>query len=172
MRPEGPRQRQAAALAGSSTFLHLLIHDQFLSPTTLSYTGASLPPTPTTRPTKKVLGYKGKWGPLSSHASWAMGPNLWLTPSTSQGGPGPSSSVSYPRTSSPPLSSSTLALPDDILHPTHVSSRNSTIALMASSFHSPLKTGALGCSHLQSTPILCHRVLIWGDQALHSVKIW
>ena len=29
-----------------------------------------------------VLGYKGKWGPLSSHASWAMGPDLWLTPST------------------------------------------------------------------------------------------
>ena len=27
-------------------------------------------------------GHKGKWGPLSSHASWAMGPDLWLTPST------------------------------------------------------------------------------------------
>ena len=29
-----------------------------------------------------VLGYKGKWGSLSSHASWAMSPDLWLTPST------------------------------------------------------------------------------------------
>ena len=24
----------------------------------------------------------GKWGSLSSHASWAMSPDLWLTPST------------------------------------------------------------------------------------------
>ena len=74
------------------------------------------------------------------------------------GGPGPSSSLSY--TSSPSLSSFTLALPDDTLHPTRVSSRKPTTAPMASSFHSRLKASALGCSHLQAFPTLCHKVLI------------
>ena len=40
MRPEGPWQRQAAALSGSSSFL-VPIHDHVPSPTTLSYTGAT-----------------------------------------------------------------------------------------------------------------------------------
>ena len=60
----------------------------------------------------------------------------------------------------PPRPSSTLALPDNTLRPTRVSSRNSTTAPMASSFHSHLKAGALGCFHLQSIPILCHKALI------------
>ena len=66
----------------------------------------------------------------------------------------------YPGTSSPSLSSSTLALPDDTLHPTRVSSKNPTTAPTASSFHRHLKASALGCSHLQSLPTLCHKVLI------------
>ena len=60
MRPEGPWQRLAAALADSSAFYSPL-QDQILSPTTLSYTGASLPPTPFIRQTKERMSQeKGK----------------------------------------------------------------------------------------------------------------
>ena len=43
MRPEGPWQRLAAALADSS-FFYLPLYDRILSPTTMGYTGATLSP--------------------------------------------------------------------------------------------------------------------------------
>ena len=43
MRPEGPWQRLAAALADSSLF-YLPLYDRILSPTTMGYTGATLSP--------------------------------------------------------------------------------------------------------------------------------
>ena len=42
MRPEGPWQRLAAALADSSLF-YLPLYDRILSPTTMGYTGATHP---------------------------------------------------------------------------------------------------------------------------------
>ena len=45
MRPEGPWQRLAAALADSSAFLNPF-RDQILSPTTMGHTGAALSPPP------------------------------------------------------------------------------------------------------------------------------
>ena len=51
-------------------------------------------------------------------------------------------------------------------------SRNSITASVASSFHTHLIDGALGCSHLQSFPILFHSARICGAHALHSVKRW
>ena len=48
-----------------------------------------------------------------------------------------------------------LAIQED-LDPTGVSSRNSITSSVASSFHSHLTDGALGCSHLQSFPIFFH----------------
>ena len=58
-------------------------------------------------------------------------------------GPGPSSSLSCPETSSPSLSSFLLALAiaADARRPTLVSSRNSTTAPTASSFHNHLSAG-------------------------------
>ena len=59
MRPEGPWQRPAAALAGSSDY-HPLLHDRLPSPTTMDYTGASLSPTTLSRLTKEKKGKSGK----------------------------------------------------------------------------------------------------------------
>ena len=60
MRPEGPWQRLAAALAGSSDY-HPLLHDRLPSPTTMGYTGASLSPTTLSRLTKERKKKKGRW---------------------------------------------------------------------------------------------------------------
>ena len=46
MQPEGPWQRPAAALAGSSVFLAPPLHELNLSPTTQSYTRETLSPKP------------------------------------------------------------------------------------------------------------------------------
>ena len=50
MRPEGPWQRLAAALADSSAFLTPPKHDQTLSSTTVGYAGATPSPPPRTPP--------------------------------------------------------------------------------------------------------------------------
>ena len=60
----------------------------------------------------------------------------------------------------------------DVLHPTLVSSRNSSTAPVALSFHSCLTAGALGCSRPQSLLTLFYSLLIWGAQALHSTNRW
>ena len=57
-----------------------------------------------------------------------------------------------------------------VLKPTLVFPKNSSTAPAASPAHSHPTDGALGCSQRQSFTILFHSLLIWGDQARHSVK--
>ena len=71
----------------------------------------------------------------------------------------------YPR---PPW----LAISAEARLPTLILSKNSTTTPTASSLDSHLSAGALGCSHPQSFPTLCHNALICGAHALHSTKRW
>ena len=80
---------------------------------------------------------------------------------TAFGGLGPPSSPSDTCLTLTLSSTFALAIPED-LDATGVSSRNSKAASVAPSFHSHLTDGALGCSHLQSFPILFHSLRICG----------
>ena len=56
------------------------------------------------------------------------------------------------------------------MHPTLVLLKNAKTASVDFSFHSHFPEGALRCFHLWAFSISFHNFLIWGIQALHSVK--
>ena len=128
---------------------------KILSPTTVGHTGATLSPTQN-RPTKRKdikrtkerdkRKVHSRAGLASPPRCPALGPHL--RPCLHPFWPWP---------------------PADARLPTLVLSKNSTTAPTASSFHSHLSAGALGCSHPQSFPTLFQSSLIWGA---HSVKRW
>ena len=90
------------------------------------------------------------------------------------GGPGlpssPSSPAPAPSCQLSSLSSgSFLLIP---MHPTLVLLEYTETASVDFSFQSHLPEGALGCLHPCAFPMSFHNFLIWGSQALHSVKRW
>ena len=89
------------------------------------------------------------------------------------GGPGPPSSPASPA----PASSCQLSSPSSgsfllvLMHPTLVLLKNTKTASV-DFFQSHLPEEAFGCFHPCAFPISFYNFLIWGSQALHSMKRW
>ena len=157
MRPEGPWQRLAAALADSSgVLIHTLILAQtdnrqfwYGTPFSCSPIRQTMEKSPSPHPQdkgiKNVAGYR-------------------------PGGPGPPSSPSSPEPVLTPESSGSFR--SALTQPTLVSLRKASTASVDLSFHSHLPEGALGCFHSWAFPMSFHSRLICGFQALHSVNRW